>query len=148
MKPFADVARALAAGRGVAIATVVGATGSTPRHLGARMAVADDGQQWGTVGGGRIEERVVAAAREVAAGGPARVVHHHLVQDLAMCCGGAMTIAVTPAAGSRGVVERLAALAGPAVLETPVDGGALAIRDAAADEPREPRVDGGALVEL
>ncbi len=42
----------------------------------------------------------------------------------------------------------LAALAEPVVLETPVDGGALAIRDAGVDEPREPRVVGGTLVEL
>jgi xanthine dehydrogenase accessory factor len=146
--PFADVARALSAGRGVAIATVVGATGSTPRHLAARMAVADDGEQWGTVGGGRIEERAVAAAREVASGGAPRVVHHHLVHDLAMCCGGAMTIAVTSATTSRAVVERLASLAGPAVLQTPVDGGPLAIRDVTPADAREPRVVGGALVEI
>jgi xanthine dehydrogenase accessory factor len=148
---FVDAARALAAGRGVAIATVVGATGSTPRHLAARMAVADDGAQWGTVGGGRIEERAVAAAREVAAGAAPRVVHHHLVQDLAMCCGGAMTIAVTPGAPSRGVIERLAGLDGvvaAAVLETPVDGGPLSLRDVGTGDSREPRVVGDRLVEI
>ncbi|MBA3817471.1 MAG: XdhC family protein, partial [Deltaproteobacteria bacterium] len=40
---FAAALRALESGRGVAIATVIGAHGSTPRHLGARMAVAADG---------------------------------------------------------------------------------------------------------
>jgi xanthine dehydrogenase accessory factor len=148
MTPFADAARAIAAGRGVAIATVVGAHGSTPRHLAARMAVTADGEQWGTVGGGRIVERVVAAAREVAAGGEPRVVRHHLVQDLAMCCGGAMAIAVTPAAASRAVIERLASLAGPVVLETPIDGAPLAVREVAADDVREPRVVGDVLVEI
>ncbi|MDQ3368238.1 MAG: XdhC family protein, partial [Myxococcota bacterium] len=55
---FAAALRALESGRGVAIATVIGAQGSTPRHLGARMAVAADGEQWGTIGGGRIEQVV------------------------------------------------------------------------------------------
>jgi len=151
---IAAVLRALDAGRGVAIATVVGAKGSTPRHLGARMMVDADGTQRGTIGGGKIEERVVAAAREVAAGAEARVVHHHLVHDLAMCCGGAMTIAVTPAAGSRGVLARLAELEatgadGPAILMTPLDGGPLALREVRPGDPprRTPRVADGALLE-
>ncbi|MBC7977571.1 MAG: XdhC family protein, partial [Myxococcales bacterium] len=55
---FTQARTALDGGRGVAIACVIGAHGSTPRHLGARMAVAEDGEQWGTVGGGRIEQLV------------------------------------------------------------------------------------------
>src|SRR5262249_58508225 len=103
---------ALDAGGGVAIAAVTGATGSTPRHLGARMAVAADGEQWGTIGGGRIEALVVAAAREVAAGAVPRVIRQHLVRDLAMCCGGAMEVAITPAAPSRAAIAELAGLRG------------------------------------
>ena len=149
MTLFADVLRALDAGRGVAIAAVVGATGSTPRHLGARMAVADDGAQWGTVGGGRIEQLVVAAAREVAAGAPARVVRQHLVRDLAMCCGGAMTVAITPAAESRAAIAELAAARAPRMLVTPLDGGPLSVRDVRAGDPRAhaPAIEGDALVE-
>src|SRR6185503_13941703 len=92
---FAHALRALEAGRGVAIATVIGAHGSTPRHLGARMAIAADGETWGTIGGGKIEQVVVERAREVAAGAAAAVVRQHLVRDLAMCCGGSMEIALT-----------------------------------------------------
>ena len=102
---FSQALRALDAGRGVAIACVIGAHGSTPRHLGARMAVADDGEQWGTVGGGRIEQLVVGAAREVAGGAAPRVVRQHLVRDLAMCCGGSMEVVVTPGAGSRDAID-------------------------------------------
>jgi xanthine dehydrogenase accessory factor len=109
---IAAALRALETGRGVAIAAVVGVSGSTPRHLGARMAVADDGEQWGTVGGGKIEQLVVAAAREVAGGAAPRVVRQHLVRDLAMCCGGAMEVAITPAAPSREAIERLVAAIG------------------------------------
>jgi xanthine dehydrogenase accessory factor len=141
---FAAALAALDAGRGVAIAAVTGASGSTPRHLGARMAVAADGEQWGTVGGGRIEQLVTEAAKQVAAGGEPRVVRQHLVRDLAMCCGGSMEVAITPAAPSRGVIAELAS-GRRGVLLTPIDGGPLQLRDGAA--PREPQVIDGVLVE-
>jgi xanthine dehydrogenase accessory factor len=145
---FAAVLRALDSGRQVAIAAVTGASGSTPRHLGARMAVASDGEQWGTVGGGKIEQLVVEAAKEVAAGGEPRVVRQHLVRDLAMCCGGSMEVAITPAAASR---DALAALAkgGSGVLLTPLDGGPLRLRPPVPGDPRahQPRIDDGVLVE-
>src|SRR5512146_988814 len=133
---FAAALAALDAGRGVALAAVTGATGSTPRHLGARMAVADDGQQWGTIGGGKIEALVVAAAREVAGGAAPRVVRQHLIRDLAMCCGGAMEVAITPAAASRDALAILADARTAHVLETPLDGGPLAVRDDRADAAR------------
>ncbi|HEY1558731.1 MAG TPA: xanthine dehydrogenase accessory protein XdhC [Kofleriaceae bacterium] len=146
---FDAALRALDGGRGVAIAAVVDARGSTPRHLGARMAVAADGEQWGTIGGGRIEALVVAAAKEVAAGAPARVVRQHLVRDLAMCCGGAMTVAITPAAPSRDALARLAGTREAQTLVTPLDGGPLAVRPPRDDDPpaHRPAVDGEALIE-
>ena len=146
---FAAALRALEAGRGAALATVIGAHGSTPRHLGARMAVADDGEQWGTIGGGRIEQLVVTAARAVAAGAPPRVVRRHLVRDLAMCCGGSMEVALTPAASSRAALAALAGADAPHVLTTPVDGGPLAVRAVEPGDPpaHRPRLAGGALVE-
>jgi len=132
---FAAALGALDAGRGVAIAAVTGATGSTPRHLGARMVVADDGEQWGTIGGGKIEALVVAAAKEVAGGAAPRVVRQHLIRDLAMCCGGAMEVAITPAAGSRDALMMLAASRRPHILETPLDGGPLIVRDDRSGDP-------------
>ncbi len=146
---FAAALRALDAGRGVAIAAVTGASGSTPRHLGARMLVAADGEQWGTVGGGRIEALVVGAAKEVAAGAPPRVVRQHLVRDLAMCCGGTMEVAITPAAPSRDAIAQLAGARRPLVLVTPLDGGPLTVREPAAGDPRahQPALRDGVLVE-
>jgi xanthine dehydrogenase accessory factor len=146
---FAAALRALDAGRGVAIASVIGARGSTPRHLGARMAVSKDGEQWGTVGGGKIEQLVVEAAREVAAGAAPRVVRQHLIRDLAMCCGGAMEVAITPAAASHDVIAQLAGSRAPRVLETPLDGGALRLREVRAEDPpvHGPAVVGDVLVE-
>src|SRR3569832_1495391 len=119
MDVFAAALRALDAGRGAAIASVIGARGATPRHLGARMTVTADGEQWGTVGGGKIEQLLVEAAREVAGGAAPRVVRQHLIRDLAMCCGGAMEVAITPAAPSRAVLVALAVLCVLCTLETP-----------------------------
>jgi len=146
---FSQALRALDGGRGVAIACVIGAHGSTPRHLGARMAIAADGEQWGTVGGGRIEQLVTAAGREVAAGAPPRVVRQHLVRDLAMCCGGAMEVVLTPGAGSRAALAQLTASRAPKILLTPLDGAPLAVRAPEAGDPRphHPAVRDGALVE-
>lgn len=135
---FAAVLRALDTGRGVAIASVIGAHGSTPRHVGARMAVADDGEQWGTVGGGRIEQVVVVAAHEVARGAEPRVVRQHLVRDLAMCCGGSMEIVLTPAAESRDALRRLAT-PGAHVLVTPTDGAPMRVRPPRVGDPAPPR---------
>lgn len=145
---FAQALRAVDAGRGVAIASVIGAHGSTPRHLGARMAVTSDGEQWGTVGGGRIEQLVVEAAREVAGGAAPRVVRQHLVRDLAMCCGGSMEVVLTPAAPSRATLAQLASLA-PQVLMTPLDGEPLAVRSPRAGDPppHQPAILDGMMVE-
>jgi len=145
---FSSALTALEAGREVAIATVTGAHGSTPRHLGARMVVAADGEQWGTVGGGRIEQLVVEAAREVARGGEPRVVRQHLVRDLAMCCGGSMEVVLTPAGPSRAALAALAT-GTPAVLATPIDGGPLEVRPPRTGDPRahRPVVEDGVLVE-
>lgn len=146
---FAAALRALNEGRGVAIAAVTGASGSTPRHLGARMVVAADGEQWGTVGGGKIEQLVVAAAREVAEGTAPRVVRQHLVRDLAMCCGGSMEVAITPAAASREAIAALAESRTVCVLVTPLDGGPLVVRAPSDGDPRahRPHVVDGTLVE-
>lgn len=136
-------------GKGVAIASVIGAKGSTPRHLGARMIVASDGTQLETVGGGKIEQLVVAAARDVASGGEARVVRQHLIRDLAMCCGGAMEVAITPAAASIDALRTLAGSRVPRTLETPLDGSPLRVRESRPEDPpmHVPGVVGDALVE-
>jgi xanthine dehydrogenase accessory factor len=146
---FTQALRALDGGRGVAIACVIGAHGSTPRHLGARMMIADDGGQWGTVGGGRIEQLVAAAGREVASGAAPRVVRQHLVRDLAMCCGGSMEVVLTPGAGSRDALALVTANRTPKILATPVDGAPLSVRVPGPGDPRphHPVIRDGVLLE-
>ena len=145
---FARALAALDAGQGVAIATVIGAHGSTPRHLGARMAVTADAQ-WGTIGGGKIEQVVVERAREVAAGAAPAVVRQHLVRDLAMCCGGSMEVVLTPAAPSRAALVALTRTGPARTLVTPLDGGPYDVRPIREDDPRahKPAIIAGALVE-
>jgi xanthine dehydrogenase accessory factor len=147
------LAAALADERG-ALATVVSATGSTPRHLGARMMITGEGRLIGSVGGGRIEHEVVQGAAEVVARQAPAVVSHHLVRDLAMCCGGSMEVAITPASGSRAalaaVVEAERTRA-PLALETPVDGGAWRTRPLTPGEERlgrRPRREGELVIEM
>jgi xanthine dehydrogenase accessory factor len=113
------------------------------------MAVADDGEQWGTVGGGRIEQLVTAAAREVAAGAAPRVVRQHLVRDLAMCCDGSMEVVVSPAADSRAAIAALVADRTPRILMTPLDGGPMTLRPPGEGDPRphHPVVRDGVLIE-
>jgi xanthine dehydrogenase accessory factor len=152
MTSFEDLLVA-AAGAPAALATVVEASGSTPRHLGARMVVTADGGQLGTVGGGRIEQEMVAAARAVAAGAPARRVRHHLVRDLAMCCGGSMELVIAPLAPSAPALAAVVAARRarrPVQLVTPLDGAPLAVRavDAGARNLARAARGADALVEL
>jgi xanthine dehydrogenase accessory factor len=52
-----------AAGKPAALATVVAVEGSSYRRPGARMLIAEDGRNWGTVSGGCLERDVARRAR-------------------------------------------------------------------------------------
>lgn len=58
----------LAAGRRVALASLLATRGSMPRHEGARLAVLEDGRVLGTVGGGNVERVAESRARALLAG--------------------------------------------------------------------------------
>ena len=92
-----DVYRALGQVRAARVpavlVTVVEAVGSTPQEAGAKLVVAGDGQQAGTIGGGAIEARVLDEARALLAGGAAtRLLAVNLTTELGMCCGGTMQV--------------------------------------------------------
>jgi xanthine dehydrogenase accessory factor len=86
-------------GDSVALATVVRARGSVPRHAGSKMLVYADGRTSGTIGGGEMESRVVAEAAASLADGQPRVVPYSLVDpergDPGVC-GGEVEIYVEP----------------------------------------------------
>ena len=82
-----------ATGAKVALVRVVETEGSTPREVGAAMAVCRDGRTYGTIGGGTFEYEAIAEACQLLAGevaGPLRRLWH-LGPDLGQCCGGRVT---------------------------------------------------------
>jgi xanthine dehydrogenase accessory factor len=81
----------------VAVATVVRTSGSTPRPVGARMAVARDGRMAGSVSGGCLEGAVVEEALSTLAGRALpRVLHYGISDELGwevgLACGGTVDV--------------------------------------------------------
>jgi xanthine dehydrogenase accessory factor len=92
------IAQALAAvrrGEALAMTSIVGAQGSTPRELGARMLVWDD-RFTGTIGGGSLERQGLDQARKLLT----QETRRHALQDyplgplLGQCCGGRVRLLV------------------------------------------------------
>ena len=77
----------LETGRSVVMATVVKASQGTPGKPGFKLLLTEDGELFGTVGGGALEERVIEEAREVLRDQANRILHYNLA-DLNMKCGG------------------------------------------------------------
>lgn len=81
-------------GRRAVLATIVRATGSTPRSIGARMLVRADGPAVGTIGGGAFEAMVSLDAKDLLAQPASRaVVKRYAFTEkgehaLGMACGG------------------------------------------------------------
>lgn len=84
-------------GRPVALATIVRASGSVPRHEGTRMLIHPDGRIEGTVGGGDLENRVIEAAIQALRDGLPKILHYEF-RDIergdAGVCGGEMEVFV------------------------------------------------------
>jgi xanthine dehydrogenase accessory factor len=98
-RPLAELLKAQELGEGVALATVVKARGSVPRHAGSKMLIYEDGRISGTIGGGEMESRVVAEALEALAAGRPRVVPYSLVdpeEGDPGVCGGEVEIYIEP----------------------------------------------------
>lgn len=97
---IADVDKWLAAGKAVALATVVSTWGSAPRREGAKLALTPDGEIAGSVSGGCVEGAVVEAGREVLESGRARLLHFGVADETAwevgLACGGEIEVFVAP----------------------------------------------------
>ena len=61
---YREISKLLSEGRRGALATVIGASGSTPGKESAKMLIREDGTIFGTIGGGCTEADVWALARE------------------------------------------------------------------------------------
>lgn len=65
-------------GDSVALATIVKATGSTPRQAGTKMLICPDGSIVETIGGGSLEAHVIAEAQAALGEGKPRLVRYEL----------------------------------------------------------------------
>jgi xanthine dehydrogenase accessory factor len=105
---FPKLLETLAAGDGLALATVVQTEGSTPQVAGATAVFSNAGLVAGTVGGGQLEARVAASAAASLSDGEPRLVTISLESDPAdlegAICGGKARVLVDPGVGaSKGV---------------------------------------------
>ncbi len=86
-------------GEPAALAIVVSAQGSVPRHEGSKMLVRRDGSIVGTVGGGALESLVIQEALAVMSDGRSRLSSYAL-NDLAAgdpgICGGTVQVFIEP----------------------------------------------------
>ncbi len=77
------------------VVTVIGARGSIPTDLGAKMVVTAEGLHCGTVGGGKIESRTIDEAVRILEDADAPSCQTrcwNLQRDIGMTCGGEMTL--------------------------------------------------------
>ena len=125
-----------ARGERMALATIVGVSGSTYRREGARLLVPEHGRPVGTISGGCLEGDVRAAAAEVMAEGRARLIHFDLTADdevvwgWGLGCNGVIDVFVEPADGAvhaagtiRRAVDHHQALVAVTVVQLSEDGG-------------------------
>ncbi|HYD65254.1 XdhC family protein [Azospirillum sp.] len=89
-----------AAGRKVALATVVSTWGSSPRPVGSQLAVDEGGAMAGSVSGGCIEGAVVDEALKSMQDGEPRLltfgVSDEMAWEVGLACGGTVQVYVEP----------------------------------------------------
>ncbi len=87
-----------AAGRDVALATVIQTWGSAPQSVGAQLAIDAEGNFAGSVSGGCVEGAVVTEALDVMESGAAKVLEYGVSNETAwevgLACGGTIRIFV------------------------------------------------------
>ena len=87
-------------GEDVALATVVKAMGSSPRQLGAKMAVTRSGDMVGSVSGGCVEGAVFEEAQKVLKTRRPKLVRYGVADELAwevgLACGGVIEVFIEP----------------------------------------------------
>jgi xanthine/CO dehydrogenase XdhC/CoxF family maturation factor len=87
-----------AAGKGVALATVVSTWGSSPRPAGAKLVVDEDSKFLGSVSGGCVEGAVIEEALKSIKDGEPRLlsfgVSNEQAWEVGLACGGKIQVFV------------------------------------------------------
>jgi xanthine dehydrogenase accessory factor len=95
---LADIEGWLANEQSVALATVVQTWGSSPRRVGAKMALTASGQVCGSVSGGCVEGAVYDTGLDVIKTGQPRLLHfgvsNETAWDVGLACGGSIDVFV------------------------------------------------------
>ena len=85
-----------AAGKGIAMCTVVNTWGSSPRPTGSQLLVDDEGQFIGSVSGGCIEGAVIREALQVIESGTPKKLEFGVSDqeawDVGLACGGKVEV--------------------------------------------------------
>jgi xanthine dehydrogenase accessory factor len=95
-----DITRWQAAGKEIALATVVQTWGSAPRRAGAKMAFTRAGQLSGSVSGGCVEGAVIETGLKLLKQHRPQLLHYGVADDAAwdvgLACGGTIEVFVEP----------------------------------------------------
>lgn len=87
-----------AAGKDVAIATVIETWGSAPRPVGSHLVIDEDGSFLGSVSGGCVEGEVVTEAMDTISDGKPRMLEFGVADETAwrvgLSCGGRIRVFV------------------------------------------------------
>ncbi len=101
---YRELAQRLKSGHSCVVATIIRTRGSTPREVGAKMLIDEQGAATGTIGGGCGEADVWARAQEVMATGRPEIVEVDLLSDTddqgGRACGGIMYVHLERVGGS------------------------------------------------
>lgn len=87
-------------GHAAALATVIRARGSVPRHATSKMLVFPDGKTVGTVGGGELESRIIEVAKQAIHSGQPQLENYSLAgptsENAVGVCGGEVEVFIEP----------------------------------------------------
>ena len=100
---FLEIADNIKQRRTFALATIVSAKGSTPRHAGSKMLVFVDGTISSTIGGALLEKQTIDAAVECLKTGESKILEFNLTGEASadekndsMICGGTVQVFIEP----------------------------------------------------